>query len=115
ELSLGGCGMAGDYNCDGKVDDADYRLWRNTFGSTKALAADGDGDGTVDAADFTIWRDNANATTNLEGDKQLMQAPEPHASTLCAYGLLTLAASRVIAIHRLNSTRKNLRPIAAQP
>ncbi len=58
ELSRSGCTLAGDYNCNGGVDDSDYTLWKNTFGSTMALAADGNGDGVVDAADYAIWRDH---------------------------------------------------------
>ena len=30
---------------------------KNTFGSTTNAAADGNGNGRVDAADYTIWRD----------------------------------------------------------
>jgi hypothetical protein len=92
ELSLGGCGIAGDYNCDGKVDDADYRLWKNTFGSNKALAADGDGDGTVDAADYTIWRDNASTPADAGGADGPAPLPEPAAVVLLASGGLLIAA-----------------------
>jgi hypothetical protein len=34
----------------------DYDLWRATFGSRTRLAADGNGDGRVDAADYVVWR-----------------------------------------------------------
>jgi hypothetical protein len=61
ELSLGGCSLAGDYNCSGAVDDSDYTLWKNTFGSAAALAADGNDDGVVDAADYAVWRDSLGA------------------------------------------------------
>ncbi|MGE3239471.1 MAG: NPCBM/NEW2 domain-containing protein [Pirellulales bacterium] len=50
--------LAGDFDRSGVVNDTDYNLWRNTFGSTKELAADGNGNGTVDAADYTAWRDH---------------------------------------------------------
>jgi hypothetical protein len=49
---------AGDYNGNGHVDAADYTVWRNTLGSTSALAADGDGSGTVDEADYALWKTN---------------------------------------------------------
>jgi hypothetical protein len=45
----------GDYNGNGSVDDGDYTLWRQGFGSTN-LSADGNGDGAVDAADYVMWR-----------------------------------------------------------
>ncbi len=54
--------LAGDYNIDGIVDENDYSVWKETFGSNLLLAADGNGDGRVDAADFTVWRNNLGAT-----------------------------------------------------
>jgi hypothetical protein len=48
--------LAGDYNGNGLVDDADYNYWRQTFGSHQFLAADANTDGTVDAADYVFWR-----------------------------------------------------------
>ncbi|MGD9633671.1 MAG: S8 family serine peptidase [Pirellulales bacterium] len=50
--------LPGDYNGDHTVNDADYAVWRNSFGSTSNLAADGSGNGQVDAADYGIWRDH---------------------------------------------------------
>ncbi len=51
--------IAGDYNGDGVVDDADYAMWRNEFGMVKiGMPADGSGDGTVDQADYVMWRDH---------------------------------------------------------
>ena len=37
--------IPGDYNSDGKVDAADYTIWRDNENSTSNLAADGNGDG----------------------------------------------------------------------
>ena len=44
--------VAGDYNGNGKVDAADYVLWRNGG----PLANEVDTPGTVNAADYTEWR-----------------------------------------------------------
>ena len=54
--------IPGDYDSSGVVDNLDYDLWRNTFGSIADLRADGNQNGTVDAADYTVWQDNLGAT-----------------------------------------------------
>lgn len=87
ELSRSDCSLAGDYNCSGAVDDSDYTLWKNTFGSTQALAADGNGDGVVNAADYTVWRNNAGASPGLATHV----VPEP--GNLVSLGTLTILAT----------------------
>lgn len=48
--------LAGDYNNDGKVDAADYVVWRNNFGAPAGtLPNDVDG-GTIDVAQYTTWK-----------------------------------------------------------
>jgi glucose/arabinose dehydrogenase len=58
--------LAGDYDIDGDVDQADYGVWVASYGSNLLLAADGNRDGVVDAADYTVWRDNLGATLSAE-------------------------------------------------
>lgn len=63
-----GGALAGDYDGNGTVEQADYDVWRAAFGNTgAALAADGNGDGIVNIADYTIWRDNLGATNAGNG------------------------------------------------
>lgn len=48
----------GDYDHDGSVNENDFETWKASFGSTVAPGngADGSGDGKVDAADYVVWR-----------------------------------------------------------
>ncbi|QDT68814.1 Beta-L-arabinobiosidase precursor [Planctomycetes bacterium MalM25] len=50
--------LTGDYDGNGVVEQADYDVWKASYGSTSLLDADGNEDGVVDAADYSIWRDN---------------------------------------------------------
>ncbi len=54
--------VPGDYDRSGKVDTADYDLWRAQFGASGPALADGNGDGVVNLGDYTIWRDRLGAT-----------------------------------------------------
>jgi subtilisin-like proprotein convertase family protein len=54
----GGSVLVGDYDDNGTVEDADYAVWRQNFGSTTDLAADGNDNGIVDLADMVLWRKN---------------------------------------------------------
>ncbi|MCI0332779.1 MAG: PQQ-dependent sugar dehydrogenase [Planctomycetes bacterium] len=48
--------LAGDYDINGIVDQNDYGVWTDNFGSQILGAADGNRNGTVDAADYVLWR-----------------------------------------------------------
>jgi hypothetical protein len=52
--------LPGDYNRNGRVDVADYIIWRKTLNTSvpNYSGADGDGDGQVDEDDYDVWRDN---------------------------------------------------------
>lgn len=48
----------GDYSGDGLVTSRDYNQWRARYGwNGQPILEDGNRDGRVDAADYTIWRD----------------------------------------------------------
>ena len=59
----------GDYNGDFVVNEADFDVWRETFGQTVPLGtvADGNKDGVIDAADYIVWRDNLGSSINPGG------------------------------------------------
>ncbi|MGD9633041.1 MAG: hypothetical protein AB7G28_19825 [Pirellulales bacterium] len=54
--------QTGDYDLDRTVDDADFATWKAAFNSTTSPFVDGNRNGRVDAADFTVWRDHQGAS-----------------------------------------------------
>ena len=74
--------QAGDFNNDGRVDLADFTVWRDTLGQTGVgLAADANNDLLVSAADFEIFRANLGQAAALP---TATPAPEPAAIALFA-------------------------------
>lgn len=62
--------LAGDYDLNGKVDEADRVFWCAHFSETEGigLQADGDKSGKVDEADFYIWQENLGNTAGEGGE-----------------------------------------------
>lgn len=88
-LSVAVPGLPGDYNNNGKVDAADYVLWRKGG----PLANEVDVPGTVNAADYTAWRDrfgNPSGSGSGSAVDSPSQTGVPEPSTLV---LLMLAAA----------------------
>jgi autotransporter-associated beta strand protein len=48
--------VIGDYNNDGKVDSADYVVWRRKIGATTLTNRDPNNTGAVGQADYVAWR-----------------------------------------------------------
>lgn len=88
--------LTGDYNQDGRVDAADYTIWRHSLGSTTDLRADGNLNGVVDAADYDLWRANYGATLG-SGAGAIASAAVPEPTTVV---LLIMAVSGVCLPHR---------------
>lgn len=72
--------LLGDYNDDGRVDAADYTVWREAAVS-QDLAADGNHDGIVDAGDYQIWASRYGATA----PGSTTSVPEPASIVLVAW------------------------------
>lgn len=82
--------LDGDFNGDGRVDAADYTVWRDHFGEPdeSALAGAGDGMNGVDPGDYQLWRQNYGATR--ESAPNSATVPEPGSVCLVAFTLLNL-------------------------
>jgi autotransporter-associated beta strand protein len=84
-VSTGGGGLDGDYNMDGKVDAADYVVWRKD-----PSAHGGDPDG------YNTWRTNFGRTAGSGSGSSLGAGavPEPSAIALLLLGLMAGAVAR---------------------
>jgi hypothetical protein len=86
ELPLAKAPITGDYNADGKVDSADYLVWRKTLGSTTDLRANGANTGAsalvIDSADFQVWKSNFGKQAAGSGAGSQAAVPEPASSWL---------------------------------
>jgi len=83
----------GDYNADGRVDAADYVVWRNTVGSATDLRADGNGDGVVNDNDYGVWR--ALVGTVYSGSAAAASlVPEPSGISAILFAAAALLAAR---------------------
>lgn len=81
-----GGNLLGDFNGDGRVDLADYTVWRDNLGAADSvfpLGTTNDGSGFVDAGDYTTWKANFGAGTGQLASLQATQmVPEPAAGAL---------------------------------
>ena len=104
--------IPGDYNADHIVDDADYLLWTQDFG-TRIPDADGNADGLVDAADYTVRRDHLGATSGSGAGAAVSTfggaVPEP--TTL----MMALVAAALLCIARVAPATNRRRSRAAVP
>ena len=80
--------QSGDYNGDGRVDAADYTVWRDTFGATENLSADGNGNRTIDAGDFDHWSSRFGDLLGSGAGASSIAVPEPPAATLFAVAMI---------------------------
>ncbi|TWT66779.1 hypothetical protein Pla123a_44770 [Posidoniimonas polymericola] len=83
-------GVLGDYNADGRVDAADYAVWRDSLGQavTYGEGADHDFSGVVDQGDYYVWRNHFGGALNDAG------APVPEAANLGLAALGGVLAGR---------------------
>jgi T5SS/PEP-CTERM-associated repeat protein len=79
-LSVIGAALPGDYNGDGRVDAADYVVWRKNDGSQ---------------AGYDLWRTNFGRTAGSDAASSTTTAvPEPAAVLLCICGIILAVVRR---------------------
>jgi beta-glucanase (GH16 family) len=93
-------GLLGDYNHDGKVDGADYTVWRDSVGQSGiGLAADGSGNGKVDQSDYEMWQSHFGTTAGSgSGASANAAVPEPATLFLLLAGILTMCFRRLAMV-----------------
>ena len=95
-------GLPGDYNDDGKVDLADYTVWRNNLGASITLdneVADVT-PGMVTVEDYTAWKDRFGDSTIVSlAVSSPNNVPEPSAGVIVFLGLVGVGT---IALRKRN-------------
>jgi hypothetical protein len=77
--------LYGDYNNNGKVDAADYVVWRKRLGQSVTIPNDST-PGSVQQVDYTVWRNSFGATFGGGSGSGLLdfggKVPEPSAAAI---------------------------------
>lgn len=82
-------GVPGDYNDDGKVDAADYVVFRKFVGQTSTLPNDPDVGTTVGADQYNTWTENFGEMLMGSGGSSDSAVPEPACCLLVVFALLS--------------------------
>jgi hypothetical protein len=86
-------GTVGDYNNNGKVDAADYTVWRDHLGQTFALPnRDPLNTGVISANDYTAWKTHFGTPGAGGGALGAGAVPEPTSILLLVMATIGLAA-----------------------
>ncbi len=89
--------LPGDFNDDGKVNAADYTVWRNYLGTNFDLNGNGDetdsSAGVVDRADYDLWKLHYGEHNPGTGTANLSSSvPEPSTTTMATVIVVLLSA-----------------------
>jgi hypothetical protein len=74
--------VPGDFNQDGKVDAADYVVWRKHLNTSNELPNDNDLGVPITSAHYDLWRQNFGSSPPPPGVGSLSAVPEPGAIAL---------------------------------
>jgi hypothetical protein len=92
--------LPGDYNEDGKVDAADYTVWRDRLNQAIALPNEAASPNVVDFADYDVWKANFGLSAGEgAGGRAATSVPEP------ATGVVCLAAMMLVPSRAWRRTR----------
>lgn len=109
--------VEGDFNGDGRVDAADYAVWRDHLGTTNPLSNNGNEAGTsagvVDMADYTLWKSRYGATALNDGASSAAALPEPASAGLAILATILANLHRQHGSH--TAVRQNAPQLAAVP
>ncbi len=118
--AVGAAGPApGDYSANGRVDAADYNIWRDTLGQTVTVGsgADGSRNGVVDQADYDLWRmhfgetaPNAVELNGLNGGSVYAQLGAPPRSSAVVARLEGPTSSPTVIVQGGSETIVALQP-----
>jgi autotransporter-associated beta strand protein len=91
-------GVVGDYNNDGRVDAADYTVWRDNLGNPGTTLQHRDtanGTGVVSTADYTSWKTNFGMVAGPgAGGGSLSSVPEPASWLVALVAMVMVGAYR---------------------
>lgn len=96
EYVTGPAPLVGDYNLDGRVDAADYTVWRDTLGQniTPGQGADGNKNGVIDSGDYNEWKTNFGMGSGAGTLAGTSPVPEPTYALIVVGTLLCAAVQR---------------------
>jgi len=98
--------LSGDYFVDGVVNQLDYSVWRQNFGSTTLLDADGNLNGIVDTADYAIWRKNVGRSATVLAQAAALPSLSPATVPEPTTAFLLIAAGGALYVTRMRRSRQ---------
>jgi autotransporter-associated beta strand protein len=90
-------GVPGDFNSNGKVDAADYVMWRKNNGTNNALANDGGLGVPIGQAHYNLWRGNFGKPPGAGSGGGLGGSPVPEPMTMVT---LLMGAAAIVGMRR---------------
>lgn len=90
-------GLVGDYNADGRVDAADYVVWRDNLGGSPDAIQNrriDTIDDLVGELDYQAWRANYGQTISSAATLEGNSVPEPTTTWLALFAILIRATER---------------------